>query len=389
MQLLLRRIATASIRCVTWKEEFSVDTNSIGYEVDFLPVGDGEKCGDAIALRFGTLLANPPRQTVVIIDGGFKDSGAKVVEHVRNYYMTNDVAAVIATHPDGDHTGGLETVLSELNVANLLMHLPWKHTQNTSHLFEDDRVTDESVKRALRESLDTARNLEKVALKNGINIVEPFFGVTGLSKAMRVLGPTEQFYKSLLPGYRGTPEPKQDPVLAALKRIMEGPKETAKKVAERWGYETLDDSGETTAENNSGAIVLFTIVGESLLFTGDAGIPALSQAVGRLCSEGFLFSTLKFVQVPHHASRRNIGPTLLNTLIGPKLTQEGPIKTAFASVSPDGGPKHPSKKVTNAFLRRGAPVHVTAGSPKCYFNNAPGRGWGRSVPLPFYNEVEE
>lgn len=365
-----------------------MDTDTFGYEVDFLPVGDGEKCGDAIALRFGNLLANPPQQTVVVIDGGFADSGKSLVEHIRGYYKTENVAAVISTHPDNDHAAGLETVLNELNVANLVMHQPWNHTEDTPHLFEDDRVTDESVERALRESLETARNLEKLAKQKGIRIVEPFWGLTGFDKVMRVLGPTEEFYKNLLPGYRGTPEPKAGLDFAFTQFVKEA-KETVKKIAERWGYETLDDTGETSAENNSSAILLFTIGGESLLFTGDAGIPALLEAVGRLQAEGFDFSTLKFVQVPHHGSKRNLGPTLLNTLIGPKTSQPTTIKTAYASVSPDGTPKHPAKKVTNAFLRRGAPVHVTAGSTKLHHRNSPDRGWSNSIPLPFYDEVEE
>jgi len=365
-----------------------MDANTSGYEVDFLAVGDGEKCGDAITLRFGNLLANPPQQTVVVVDGGFRDSGAALVQHIRNYYNTDIVDAVISTHPDNDHASGLETVLTELKVANLVMHLPWNHTQDTSHLFEDDRVTDESVRRALRESLETVRNLEKLAKQKGIKIVEPFWGVTGFNNVMRVLGPTEAFYKKLLPGYRGTPEPKAGLALAFAQFAKEA-KETVKTIAEHWGYETLDDTGETSAENNSSAILLFAIGGESLLLTGDAGIPALSEAVGRLQAERFDFSTQKFVQVPHHGSKRNIGPTLLNTLIGPKTSQPTTIKTAFASVSPDGSPKHPAKKVTNAFLRRGAPVHVTAGRPKCSYQNAPDRGWSKSTPLPFYNEVEE
>ena len=205
---------------------------------------------------------------------------------------------------------------------------------------------------------------------------------------MRVLGPTEAFYKNLLPGYRGTPEPKAG-LTFAFGQLVEKAKETVKKIAENWGHETLDDTGETSAENNSSAIILFTIGEDSLLFTSDAGIPALSEAVGRLHADGFDFSKLKFVQVPHHGSKRNIGPTLLNTLIGPKTSQPTRIKTAFASVSPEGAPKHPAKKVTNAFLRRGAPVHVTAGSTKLHYRNAPGRGWINSTPLPFYNEVEE
>lgn len=365
-----------------------MDTNAIGYEVDFLPVGDGEKSGDSIALRWGRLLANPPQQTVVVIDGGFKDSGSALVQHIRQYYKTSVVDAVISTHPDGDHGSGLTTVLDELTVKNLLMHLPWKHTQDTSHLFEDDRVTDESVKRALRKSLETARDLEKLAKEKGIRIVEPFWGVTGFNEAMRVLGPAEEFYKNLLPGFRGTPEPNAD-VAYVFKELYAAAKDTVKRIAENWGCETLDDTGETSAENNSSAIVLFTISGNSLLFTGDAGIPALSEAVERLQAEGFDFSTLKFVQVPHHGSKRNIGPTLLNTLIGPKTSQPITIKTALASVSPDGAPKHPAKKVTNAFLRRGAAVHATAGSPKCHHKDSPARGWSNSIPLPFYGEVEE
>jgi len=80
-----------------------MNANEIGYEVDFLAVGDGEKCGDAIALRFGNLLANPPQQTVIVIDGGFKDSGADLVKHIADRYKTNHVHAVISTHPDNDH----------------------------------------------------------------------------------------------------------------------------------------------------------------------------------------------------------------------------------------------------------------------------------------------
>lgn len=167
-------------------------------------MGAGEKCGDAIALRFGNLHASPPQQTVVVIYGGFGESGKALVEYIRSYYKTDQVDAVISTHPDDDHASGLEIVLNELKVSNLVMHLPWNHTQDTSRLFEDDRVTDESVKKALKRSLDTARNLEKLARQKSIKITEPFLGVTGFNKAMRVLGPTEDFYKNLLPGYRGS-----------------------------------------------------------------------------------------------------------------------------------------------------------------------------------------
>lgn len=365
-----------------------MNMSQIGYEIDFLPVGEGEKSGDAIALRFGNILTDPPQQTVFVIDGGFKDSGQALVAHIRKYYQTNRVDVVVSTHPDSDHASGLEVVLDEMEVEYLMMHRPWNHTEDISHLFEDSRVTDEGVKRALRESLEQARTIEGIAKRKKIKIVELLWGVNGYNGVLRVLGPSEDFYKQLLPGYRGTPEPRRAPTI--LSQFLSAANQTVKKVAENWGYETLDDSGETSAENNSGAILLFTIQGESLLFPADAGIPALSEAVQRLKRENFDFSNLKFIQIPHHGSQRNIGPILLNTLVGPKLAQEAKFKTAFVSVAPDGAPKHPAKKVINAFLRRGAPVHATLGQAKRHSHNAPARpDWIASTALPFYNEVEE
>ena len=47
---------------------------SRAYQIDFFPVGDGSKSGDAIAMRFGDL-SDPTKNQVVVIDGGFQSSG--------------------------------------------------------------------------------------------------------------------------------------------------------------------------------------------------------------------------------------------------------------------------------------------------------------------------
>lgn len=359
----------------------------MGYEVDFLPVGNGERSGDSIALRFGDLFGHRQKQRVVVIDGGFKESGEEIVKHIRTYYHTDHVDLVVSTHPDEDHTSGLEVVLNNLHVEMLWMHQPWKHTEDISKLFADGRVTDKSVREALRKSLEAARNLEQLAMRKGIPIVEPFARVSDQTGYLRVLGPTEAFYESLLPDFRGTPGAKES--ISPLLKTLGSVREYVQKVLESWGLETLDDSGETTPENNSSTILLLTIEGQNLMFNADAGIPALTEVVNRLDMVGFDFSTLSFIQVPHHGSRRNVGPSILNHLVGPKLKEQKILKTAFVSASKDGEPKHPSKKVTNAFMRRGAPVHATQGSKKYHYKDAPDRGWSKSVPLPFYNEVEE
>ena len=49
----------------------------MGFEVDFLPVGEGEKSGDAIAIRCGNLNGSRNEQFVMVIDGGTLDSGMR------------------------------------------------------------------------------------------------------------------------------------------------------------------------------------------------------------------------------------------------------------------------------------------------------------------------
>ena len=46
------------------------------YEIDFLSVGNGEKSGDAIAIRCGNILdGNSSEQRIIVIDGGYKETG--------------------------------------------------------------------------------------------------------------------------------------------------------------------------------------------------------------------------------------------------------------------------------------------------------------------------
>jgi beta-lactamase superfamily II metal-dependent hydrolase len=375
----------------------------MGHEVDFLAVGDGSKSGDAIALRFGNLYGERAEQAVIVIDGGFKDDGQKLIDLIKKYYgNTNIIDLVIATHTHGDHTAGLETILKEMQVNELWMHRPWdeSHTNNISKWFTDGRVTDNSVREALRKSLDTARELEKIAIQKGIPIIEPFVGVCkdfGFGR-IDIAGPTKEYYESLLPDFSGTPESKtSESSYGLLERVLSEAKGFVKKIAESWGIETLDDSGETSAENNSSAITLLRVDDKHLLFTGDAGIPALTNAVDLLESSGITNEKYSFIQVPHHGSKQNVGQTILDRILGFKLPEEQKNTNkivAFCSCAKDGDPKHPAKKVMNAFKRRGAPVTPTQDRAKVYPcnnpNNAPIREEYSPVdPLPFYDEVDE
>ena len=90
--------------------------NTFGIELDFLQVGDGERSGDAIALRYGSPLIG---SEVMIVDGGNKASGEELVRHVLGVYGTRTVQHVVNTHPDGDHAG-LTEVLENLDVREFM-----------------------------------------------------------------------------------------------------------------------------------------------------------------------------------------------------------------------------------------------------------------------------
>ncbi|MFH1904449.1 MAG: MBL fold metallo-hydrolase, partial [bacterium] len=106
------------------------------YEVDFLPVGEESKGGDAIALRIWNPSEGFSSQFVMVIDGGTKNAGEALVEHIKKYYDTEDVDVVLATHCHSDHTSGLSVVLEKLKVKSLYMHKPWEHSENITNLFK-------------------------------------------------------------------------------------------------------------------------------------------------------------------------------------------------------------------------------------------------------------
>ena len=150
----------------------------MGYQVDFIGVGQESKSGDAIAIRWGNLRGPREQQCVVVIDGGFQDSGHHLSNHVKKYYGTDLIDAVVSTHADQDHINGLGAVLDELRVRELWIHQPWRHNHGLANRFADGRVTDRSLGQRLRQNLDTASDLVNKAAKLKIYIVEPFAGTS-------------------------------------------------------------------------------------------------------------------------------------------------------------------------------------------------------------------
>ena len=358
-------------------------STEIGYEIDFLPVDSGEHSGDAIALRYG----RPDHYEVIVYDGGTKASGQALVDHIQKYYKTDTIDYVVCSHPDVDHASGLSVVLENLRARQLWMHRPWVYSGLICDYFKDGRLTSKSLAERLKQKMVRAHALEELASKKSIPIREPYYGAK--IGEFLVLSPNKDWYvHSLIPAFGKSPDPKQ---LAADRERFARVEKAVSWIVEAWGYETLREGLQTSAENDSSVVLFAQFDGRGVLLTGDAGVKALSQACDAADAEGLsLPDVLKFVQMPHHGGRRNVSPSVLNRILGsPRDAYGGGTdKTAFVSAS-KGSSSHPRKAVVNAFIRRGTKVISTSGSSIRHHHGMPSRDWVAATSLGFSGEVED
>ena len=139
------------------------------------------------------------------------------------------------------------------------------------------------------------------------------------------------------------------------------------------------------------SVILYADLTEDrrILLTGDAGLQALSWAAAYARANSYLLQRFSFVKIPHHGSRRNVGPAILNEILGP-IQPEGTVRfTAFVS-APKDDETHPRQIVLNAFVRRGGKVIATQGTNKIHYGGFPKRnGYVDVEPIPFSTKVEE
>lgn len=354
------------------------------YEIDFLPVGEGEKSGDAIAMRYGD--GNEWR--VMVYDGGTKSSGEALVEHIKSHYGTTHVHYLVNSHPDQDHASGLLTIMENLTVGELWIHRPWLYAKDVIKHFEDDRITEESLIRRFKEKMPHVWALEELATEKGIPIYEPYQGFE--IGCFKVLSPSKNWYlHTLLPEFDKTPEKLRTTEESLVSKAFDAINRAIDFVKEAWGVESLREDVSTSADNESSAVLYARIDGRGVFFCGDSGVRALEHAADYADTQFFNLPEAKFYQVPHHGGRHNVSTSILNRIVG-EILDEGakPKKTAFVSVAKDAE-THPKKVVTNAFIRRGANVVQTKGKAICSHHGTPTRqGWTTAATVEFSDEVE-
>ncbi len=364
------------------------------FEVDFLPVGEASSSGDAICIRYSE---DSGRSWYVgVIDGGTQEAGQAICDHVRTFYETENVDFVISTHPDQDHASGLSIVLEKLNVQKIFMHCPWDYIDSIYDRVKDGRVTKESLRQRLISGHPYAYNVYRLALEKQIPIHHPFSDNANNHNIpfLNIVGPSIDFYVDQLTNFRAIDDITEDESIleGLLANIAAKAKGVTRYISENLYTETLVDPAEnaTSNENNSSVISMFDFNGIKILLTADAGVQALTLAADRIEQLGYQLADFSLLQIPHHGSKRNIGPTILNRLIGPTLHSGGTGSfNAFISAAVEGEPKHPNKRVVNALIRRGGEVSVTRGRTLSFYSGTPNRGWPAPDTLSFYTEVED
>ena len=365
-------------------------------EVEFLPVGTGTKAGDAIVIRYGT--DNDYR--LMLVDGGHADTGEEIVRHIRDCfgpYAT--LEHVVLTHSDSDHASGLRTVLEKIGVANLWLHIPWLLAEESRHLFSDKRWTEEGLKRAIKAEYGIIEEVIDLAVAQHTAVRYPFQGAD--IGPFRVCSPNRYAYNHLLPQFEKTPDPDQDAIETAgmwirkesgFIKIVERARAALQSwTTETWDNERLRDGGLTSASNES-SVVLYGVFDNNrrVLLTGDAGLNGLRWTANYADSTGLPLRRFSFVQIPHHGSRRNIGPTVLNRIVGEKVAEGLPCLFSAYVSAPVDDDQHPRRIVLNAFKRRGGNIIATQGSKKVYWGGfTPRPGYTATESLPFYSQVEE
>lgn len=352
----------------------------MGFEIDILGVGEASKGGDAITFRYGNLLGSPVEQRVIVVDGGYTKNGEELYDVITKKYKTKHIYIVILTHPDNDHVQGLKKLFEyeDIEVSNLIMHRPWKNQAVINADYTDGRITNNSIVERLKNTFNCAYELSCIAEKKKTKIIEPSVGSFNLTMNAKfnILAPSDDWYLNKILESDKTPQ--CEGVEAKRKLFSADDEYEYCKEGEivKWKY----DDPHTTPINETSIVALFEYDNIRILFTGDVGREGLQLAVEEANRQGVLLNNLKIFITPHHGSRKNITPELMDNI---KST------FTFLSTPKNGDPHHPSRRLVNKYIEKGHKLYSTNGYGMHWGLNCPPRNGNSKDELTHFDQIEK
>lgn len=342
--------------------------DNLGYEIDFLPVGDGTKSGDAILLRFGDLYKGQSAQKVVLIDGGYKGTAEAIKKQMQKYYNCKNnegklqIDLMILSHPDIDHVSGLVEIAtdSDFQIKMIMMHRPWEELSIS--WFKDGRITSNSLRQRLKDAFSKAYELDYATKYiDNADIQQGSYEFNGAT--FSILAPSALLYRRKLALCDKTPDSIIQDTSVQNKMFEKITREESYKNGDHinWYYDE-----KTTPINETSFVILFEYAGDQILFTGDAGVDCLTEAISYAKNNEIDLSKLDVIKMPHHGSRKNVTPEIMDEL--------GSHGTAcYLSCVPNDVGHHPSKRLVNMLNQKGFNIYATQGNILWRHKNAPDR----------------
>ena len=322
--------------------------NIVKYEIDMLDV----KNADAFLIHFFT---DNNLEYIVLVDGGNYSDGETIVQFIREHYAQQYIDLAICTHCDKDHFGGImylleqmkEDVSGHISIREIWIHDPARHVEKGLIQWVTDKEKRNVKARSVYDINDSNLwdILDYLISSGKIQWAEPFSNSqeTNWNGVISVIGPTIEYYTSLVPDFRNDLLRKKngDDKAEPDKIDIEEADETLNKRID----EAYDDS---SPHNRSSVIFLFTPQkGKKYLFTGDA----CRDSFNNLTDEALYNSlnNLDWLKIPHHGSIHNLDSTL--------ITHFSP-KTAYVSTKEYNN--YLSRSIINAFKKVGTRVYSTS-----------------------------
>lgn len=347
------------------------------YEIRFFQAGNASKGGDAILIRF---LDDYQRPTVIVIDGGYKETGRNIIEYLKTLNISA-IDLVINTHPDIDHISGLIKLLEEptLTIKKLIMNRPWRDSNITADYFADNRISDKSVNKRMTEAFKYAYQLEQAAIaKIGENnIKHPVVG-NNYFGCLTILSPSKDLYRNKLLESDKTPTTiDDDNNTKSFARTM-------KKLVRYIKGFMLWRNEDTTPINETSIVSLLSMPDKDYLLTADAGKNGIKEALDYKDSQlGLAHRSIDVMQLPHHGSRKNVTPALIQRISA---------KDYIISCSPNGlDSHHPSRRLVNMVIEEvpGARIFSTADCSCFVFQKNLNLNLTQQMPMSAFDEIED
>lgn len=291
---------------------------------------------------------------VVLVDGGNKSDGEKVIEHLDKYILGTGASGknapdlIISTHHDKDHIGGLTEVVNHYgsSISEVWVNNPADHMDNRAYGLIKESFRRQSEKKQYQVILESLNNLDEFITAVDKHDIVRNDALEGRSKhdgIIKILGPSEDFYKSLLPGMDGLEDFVTQEATWAHNSIYSEP--TINESLEKSSPCPIVDEKNSTSATNNSSVILEIIAKENsrYLFTGDAGVSAFEDVETR-----YSLRNIHWLDVPHHGARRNLSSNLIATM-SPNVCY----------VSAIGSNKHPRRALVNCLNRHGATVYST------------------------------